>query len=598
MSSFLNENLKLLKERFPALEPLLKKESSPHLVCESSKSGEPVLFEIKGEIKTPLHSKYDPLGEAKKNAEAFFASKKSCAIFFGAGLGYACMEIARRMPDAEIIIIEPDEAYFFTTLENVSWKDIFNHKKISLVTGADEEAAKKIIIQHNVDDIYFFKNKNIMHHAEKYFLNLTSLLEKAEDVQNVNNSTLEKFASLWMRNSLKNLRTYLKSDGVKKYFSLAQNIPLVILAAGPSLDSILPKLGEIKKRALIVCVDTALHACLRYGVEPDFILIADPQYSAYLHLEFLRAPESVLIAESAVHPAVFRFDCREVTVCSSFFPIGAWFEKRLGSKGKLASGGSVATTAWDFARCCGAQEIFLAGMDLGFPKKQTHIKGSQFEEAAHRFSKKTYSGETHSISYLMQVPLGTSHDYKGNRLITDVRMELFSHWFESTIKNFPEVKTYSLTSESLAIKGITSFSLKDFLNKNNVENLKNQFFCSAEKNAAENKTDEKKFEEVLSVFKNELNFLDEKALEGIKQCNRAIKNRLLSGEVFAKLDEIDAQILSSSAKETAALVFPTKKQLEENCRNLPEEKVMHQLYYSRTIYTLLHNSVKKITSRL
>ena len=77
---------------------------------------------------------------------------------------------------------------------------------------------------------------------------------------------------------------------------------------------------------MIVCVDTALHACLKQNVEPDFIILTDPQYYASLHLEFLSSPSSILITEIAAYPSVLRFRCKETVLYSSMFPIGQFFE--------------------------------------------------------------------------------------------------------------------------------------------------------------------------------------------------------------------------------------------------------------------------------
>ena len=41
-------------------------------------------------------------------------------------------------------------------------------------------------------------------------------------------------------------------DGIKRFINKAENLPFVILAAGPSLEQIIPHLEEIKKRAVTI----------------------------------------------------------------------------------------------------------------------------------------------------------------------------------------------------------------------------------------------------------------------------------------------------------------------------------------------------------
>ena len=48
----------------------------------------------------------------------------------------------------------------------------------------------------------------------------------------------------------------------------------------------------------------------------------------------------------------------------------------------LSAGGSVATTAWDFARFIGCNPIIMAGLDLAFTQNKTHSLACKFEKDA------------------------------------------------------------------------------------------------------------------------------------------------------------------------------------------------------------------------
>ena len=102
---------------------------------------------------------------------------------------------------------------------------------------------------------------------------------------------------------------------------LERKIPSVVCAAGPTLETVLPYLNKIKNKAVIIAVDTALRSLLRYNIEPDFILLIDPQYYAANHIAGLTSPSSVLITESSVYPSVMRFNCRKKVLCESLFPL-------------------------------------------------------------------------------------------------------------------------------------------------------------------------------------------------------------------------------------------------------------------------------------
>ena len=549
----------------------------------------------------PLHSKYNPLKEAQQLI-AQFPKDKTAAVFCSFGLGYAPIQFALQYPTLPLIIIEPDVRYVSQSFETVDWSPVLTHSQVIFALNASSAEAVSLIERFGISNVQIYESANQTQHAADYYAELTQTLNRAKQKENINTNTLERFAKLWLRNSCKNLPFMAKCDGVKKFMNTNTALPFVILAAGPSLATVLPYLAELKKRCILVCVDTSLHACLNAGVEPDFIVLVDPQEACARHLDFLRSPSSILITESAVWPSVFRFECKETVMCSSLFPLGKYFESQLGQKGKLGAGGSVTTTAWDFAYSTGTKEIYLAGMDLGFPGKQTHIRGSQFEERAHRKSIKTSPAETDSVISLMGANPQLALDYNNNQLLTDERMSLFSWWFEENAKKAQQAgcTTYTLTPQSLAIKGIQTANISILLERPEAQKERDCFFKDAEAQVARLSQEERlqQFEQVKQIFVEHLQTLLETARKGIHLCEGAIKDRTKAGEVFSKLDALDKQILTSSAKDAASLVFPTQRQLQKKAQNLPQEPLLHQLYYSKLIYTELSESIKSYLTYL
>ncbi|MBR1911323.1 MAG: DUF115 domain-containing protein, partial [Treponema sp.] len=354
------------------------------LIIERAKNGSPTALEANASGDSlgnhlgtfPLHSKYNPEREAQQLISNFSAETHQAAVFICCGLGYAPLAFVKKYPDVPIIILEPNPVYLLQAFAVLDWKPILTHENVTIVVQAPLDITQSILSQYKSSTLHVFSIPSQTAHCKEYAENIKSILKKNEQKENINTNTLEKFSHLWLRNSCRNLRNIEVLDGIQKFAGLnqklTQQLPFIVLAAGPSLETILPHLAELQKRSITVCVDTALHSCLAYDIEPDFIILVDPQYACAMHLEFLSAPHSILVAESAVWPSVFRVQCKEIVLCSSMFPIGQYFEKQLGQKGKLGAGGSVSTTAWDFARICGARSIYMAGMDLGFPGKQTH----------------------------------------------------------------------------------------------------------------------------------------------------------------------------------------------------------------------------------
>ena len=577
-----------------------------------------------------LHSAYNPLREAEQAAKSAKSSVPDCGgcTFFSCGLGYTAISYANLFPNDTIIIVENDPRYFFTALSLVDWEPLFKHANfiIALGTGIDSVVS---LIEHTsgLKHTAICENTAQSQHAADYFSALRSLIERNKRKVEINASTLEKFSKLWLKNTCRNLHFLAETDGVNIYKdSCPKDLPCVILAAGPTLEEALPHLAELKKRSILIAVDTALRACLRAGVEPDFVILADPQYYAYRHIAGLKSPSSILITESAAYPAVFRFECKKIVMCASLFPLGQYIEKQIGSKGELVAGGSVSTTAWDFARFIGAKEIFCAGLDLGYPGFQTHIKGSTFEEAIHTKSTRLLTAEKQGSQILFEAGMSRESDYEGQPILTDSKMKMFAWWFESKQEEFKNsIKSYTLSKKSLKIPGFQVSSMDTILSRPEKSGQKTEFLNSkggtgvntpverVGSDGGAGKTCETGFERVsakavpeprktstsntffttsLSNLKSGLEELYATARKGFRLADDGIKSAVPQ-KVLPELEKIDSKILHSEYKEIASLVFPTEKRLAELYQNLPpmNNEIKSSLQKSRTIYKELMNSV-------
>lgn len=586
-----SERFPLLKEKLSdVIQSVTEKDGTSSSIWEikPSRSGEPTASE-NGLL---LHSSYNPVQEAKRAAETAEDKNIHCAAFFSMGLGYFPIEWAKKNPSDTILIAEPSARHFFEALKFNDFEPLFKHEKLILALQAGIEEVCPLIEKQGFSETKIFENNAQTLHAKDYFSALNALIKRNKEKVRLNTATLEKFSSRWLKNTCKNAGRLFECDGVNIYKDKCpENLPFLILSAGPTLAEVLPHLSELKKRAVLVAVDTALQACLRQKVEPDFIVLTDPQYYAWRHIAGKKSPSSVLITESAAYPPVFRFECKKKVLFSSLFPLGKFIESKTHSKGILGTGGSVSTTAWDFARYSGAERIYCAGLDLGFPKSQTHIKGSQFEEEAHRLSTRIKPAETILAAPVSEKNALTGCDYSGNEILTDSKMKMFAWWFESRTQEFPETKSFSLSTSSLFIPGFSAATAEELLKEEEKTELKKEFFSSAEKE--EKSAPKEAFDSALRELKSGLFELENLAKEGIRLCEEGLKNADKKdfdlNEVLKKLSGIDKKIMLSDCNETAALVFPTESKLNGLFAKIPRTADAREetLLKSKIIYTEL-----------
>ena len=497
MNSIWNKNISLLKERFPSLAELYKDylcstqfNQNPPVIdfwkITQARNGSPTAEDLCTSPAVRLHSSYNPEREAYNAVTQAAVLEKSAVVFSGCGLGYHLVQLADYPASSskKIILIESQPEYFFAALALLDWSSVFRIEKLVLAIGCPQESLIPLIedSEHinigsaGVSDSYFFDIPAFTAHAQDYFSGVRTLIQRNKTKNDINAATYRKFSKRWIRNSKKNLENLTRCGTVKQFIqeqklsaqaqmSSFYKRDCVIVAAGPSLEKILPFMKELQKHFTIICVETALQALLRLKVQPDFIILTDPQYYAYRHIAGLSAPGSTLVCPLSVYPAVFRFDCREILLCSDFFPISTFFEKQLGEFGNLGAGGSVASSAWNLAYLLKAERIFLAGLDLSFPSKQTHIKGSSAEQTFHTKTNRLLSAEKSSCTSMYSANPEYGLSYNGKKVLTDSRMKMFAWWFESRLAACPDVKTFTLCPESLKIPGVEVAEIKEVLNK-------------------------------------------------------------------------------------------------------------------------------------
>ena len=479
MNSIWNKNIQAFKSRFPALADFY------HDIIEdiTTHGDEKQIFSFwkvvpakNGSVTAQidnmlLHSSYNPEREAMCTAAQLASKEKETVIFMGAGLGWQLCAMAKIInsggtPVKKLVLVEPDPLHFFGALFYVDWSDVFNVTQLIVALGCPADSLMGLLEGGNINigdagvsAAYVYVVPAFIQHARPYFDSVITLIERNRDKNDINAATYKKFEKLWIRNSMKNIKQLEKRITLKQFAEgFIQNTKtenFIVVAAGPSLEALLPKMKDYKQRAVIVCVETALHALLKAGVQPDFIVITDPQYYAYKHIAGLAAPESVLVCPLSVYSAVFRFKCRQIILCSEMFPVSSYFEKTLGSFGDLGAGGSVASSAWNLCRLLGARRIYFAGLDLSYPKGQTHIKGSSAEQNFHTASCRLSPVQKLNSDARFGANPEYAFDYNGNKVLTDARMKMFAWWFESQIAACPEVITYTLSATSMKIPGVT-----------------------------------------------------------------------------------------------------------------------------------------------
>ncbi|MFW5716399.1 MAG: motility associated factor glycosyltransferase family protein [Spirochaetota bacterium] len=421
---------------------------------ENARNGSPTLL-VDGRF---VHSRHDPEREAERTASQIARREPPAVVMLGLGLGYHAAYLLRRTEATVVVAFEPSREIVDLAFEHGPLADASQRERLTIVTTVDDLSAALPRLAAEGFESLVLPGRSP---EEEPFAGARRALESFAARVEINRSTLARFGRLWVRNLCRNVPRLVTGRGVDQLRNAFAGVPVLLLAAGPSLDQVLPHLREIANRTLVVAVDTALPAALRFGVEPDFAVVVDPQYWNARHLDRVSPKRTVLVSEASAHPRVFEPFAKPVFFCSSVFPLGRVLEQALGAFGPLGAGGSVSTTAWDLARVLGAPAVYTAGLDLGFPGGRTHVRSSFFEELALIRGLRLAPAEAVVFRYTWGAGPRPIPANDGAELLSDRRMDIYRSWFASQLARSGAPPTFSLTRGGAQIDGLSPASLAD-----------------------------------------------------------------------------------------------------------------------------------------
>lgn len=309
--------------------------------------------------KKYLHSKYDP----KRESQQFISGYKriinnKIIVVYGSGLGYHIKELLEISPSESMIYV------FEFNLDIVEYcrivnNDLFYNSKIKFILGSDinfyrklsdkMKEVKEIIIHKPSLETIKDKNKRLYQVLEEYIIS-KSAVEKFADIMTENSVENEKVNAL----QIKSLIEKFKSKKMRDY---------IIVSAGPSLDSELERLKYNIESFLILAVGSALKTLIENGINPDAIVIIDPQDIVYNQLQgyeklniplcFLKTASNMAVKKYKGPKYIFDNDDKE---------------------NSLKTGKTVAISTLDLAVKCDAKNIIMIGQDLACIDGRSHTK--------------------------------------------------------------------------------------------------------------------------------------------------------------------------------------------------------------------------------
>lgn len=397
-------------------------------------NGQPTLKAYnKGKIFC-MHSTINPEWEAKELAESWRKEDASEYRVFGMGMGYHVKALLDTDDMITVTVLEYRvevlrlaltyldlETYF----RNGRLKIIYETNLIKLLQQIEGNAKKSVFFLHH-PSMECVESQEIRELLEDYFIKTSSMLEQGD-------SLYRNFNYL----QSKNLPECTELKGV------FENKNIVIVAGGPSVDDELENLKKYRDEISILSVGTVASKLIQAGIEPDAIIVTDPQDTMYRQVEAITLTHIPLILLCSGSKTILDVYRGPVYLAYQYgFELAEAVAKERGYT-LFNTGGSVTTTALDVAITFGAQKIILVGADMAFTDNHSHAKGQGYE-------------------------IKDDTDYRkvpsvvGGTVYTSRNLDIYRKWIERRIKNLKNPCVYN-TSRGARIAGTIERGLEEIM---------------------------------------------------------------------------------------------------------------------------------------
>lgn len=445
----LESNARLLAARFPVvLDRILKagERISDSFFYESD-GGKEILSLQRGEHSFPVYGNNRRDQILKRWFSGLKLAKESLYAITGFGDGsHIRYFLNESSSGTNFLVAEKDPVLLRETFARFDCSDLLSDERLMLGTGdLDDDYFKDIqgaaltglsevncIVfspLHSVDESYYDKMRNEL---VRQYLVIRPLME-------VNVRT----ATNIQENTLKNLIHVADAPDIGELGGAYEDVPFVLVGAGPSLDESIDFLKKIKDKAIIVSSNSPFRKLINAGIEPHLVVTADPMAPTLAGFENLNYDHEVPMAcpFSAYPEIVSRFSGRILT-WSTFNPIVDYVKDTIGKKEgtKILEKGTVSGCVLDISKLFGCKRVYFVGQDMCV-----------------RDDGRYYSDDTsYSDSGAHYASSNKGQRLPGNtqeKVLVEGRLFVYLKTFEQFIKESPDVEYINLCRTGVRIEG-------------------------------------------------------------------------------------------------------------------------------------------------
>ena len=330
-----------------------------------------------------LHSRYDPLEEARFLVESVPRQERTMYAVLGFGLGYHVKALLQRIPQSShVVVMEPDSARLSSSLLKIEGSQAgawMHNSRLHFLSHHDPGVAP-FSLADRLANLRLLSLKLITHIpstlTEETFYRalLAEIPQRFPTSFQSRLNLIDKMLENGLQNFWANLPHSWNAAPVQSLQGMWSGRPLIIVSAGPSLTGALPALSEAKGTALLLATGSAARILVARQIQPDLVISFDPYEANLEHFKGWDTSAVPLIYYHRIYRGVpaLHSGPRFYFVMKDEPPIPL---SRPGEEADFRQGGSVAFSALQLAHHLDANPIIFVGQDFAFADGHTHADG-------------------------------------------------------------------------------------------------------------------------------------------------------------------------------------------------------------------------------
>ncbi len=320
-----------------------------------------------------IHSAFNPEKEAQRFLDTQLKEirQRAAVVIIGAGLGYLDRELKKKRPDSTIIAIHLDNGLYHSRIQNSACSNPvrrwFPESEKDIESFLFEALSETSIGGLRILE-WPASVKARPRAAEQAGKALSTVIHRYSG----NISTTAAFGRIWVKNTLRN---YMDLQMVVVPGEVSE--PVVLAAAGPSLESTVDILKKYREYFQLWALPSSLPALMDAGIEPQLIITTDPGYWSRLHSRYFSG--NIPLAMPLTAAPRQNTDSPILLISQNTPGENYLLKNSQWPRLHLASMGTVAATAIELWKSISTGPLIITGLDLCWYDLRSHARPHSFD---------------------------------------------------------------------------------------------------------------------------------------------------------------------------------------------------------------------------